>query len=225
MAGLTKEERVRRAAEKEAELRAEIEAEINTKYEDKFNDLYAEFTALKNSIQKKSEVIEVNEPKVQSTTPKKVTKIPLDTMIPVICNFPGKLVYISEKIKGYTVEWDGLGSIEYMELGELASMRNTNRRFFEDNWIVFEDSDEYTAMQIYDFLKVNKFYKNVFTPKNIDEIFSYDKDKIVRTISTLSKGMKTTIAARAKEKLDNGTLDKNIIDTLEMVLDVQFEIK
>lgn len=109
-----------------------------------------------------------------------------------------------------------------MEVGELASMRNTDRRFYEDNWIVLEDTEEYTAMQLYDFLKVSKFYEKVFTPENIDEIFTYDKDKITRVVSTLSNGLKQTIAARAKQKLDEDTLDKNIIDTLESVLNIQF---
>ena len=111
-----------------------------------------------------------------------------------------------------------------MELGELVAMRNTDRRFFEDNWIVLEDTDEYDAMQLYEFLKVSKYYNNVFTSRNVDELFSYSKDKIAKTISTLSRGMKETIAARAKQKLDENTLDKNIIDILESSLGIQFTI-
>ena len=64
----------------------------------------------------------------------------------------------------------------------------------------------------------------LFTPENIDEIFTYSKDKITKTIATLSRGLKETIAARAKQKLDEDTLDKNIIDTLESALGIQITL-
>lgn len=220
MAGLTKEERAKRAAEKEAQLAAEIEAKIRAEYEEKYNS---------KKDAEESEVIAIvsNDKETMAETAKQIQKsvrIPLDTIVPVVCNTVGGAFYSSKKIMGYTVEWEDMGSIEYMELGELASMKNTDKRFFEDNWIILSDTDEYTALQLYDFLKVSKFYKNVFTPENIDEVFTYGKDKLIKTLSTLSRGMKETIAVRAKQKLDENTLDKNIIDVLESSLGIQFTI-
>ena len=217
MANLTKEERAKREAAKEAEMKAKIEAEIEAKiraeYEKKLKD--AEAKVSKSDKEETSAVAK----KIQSSV-----RIPLDTIVPVICNTVGGAFYSSKKIMGYTVEWEDIGSVEYMELGELSSMKNTDKRFFEDNWIVFDDIEEYTASELYDFLKVSKYYKNVLTPDNIDEIFTYPKDEIVKTISTLSRGMKETIAVRAKQKLDENTLDKNIIDILESSLGIQFTI-
>lgn len=217
MANLTKEERAKREAAKEAEMKAKIEAEIEAKiraeYEKKLKD--AEAKVLKSDKEETSAVAK----KIQSSV-----RIPLDTIVPVICNTVGGAFYSSKKIMGYTVEWEDIGSVEYMELGELSSMKNTDKRFFEDNWIVFDDTEEYTASELYDFLKVSKYYKNVLTPDNIDEIFTYPKDEIVKTISTLSRGMKETVAVRAKQKLDENTLDKNIIDILESSLGIQFTI-
>ena len=86
----------------------------------------------------------------------------LDTMVTVVCNTIGGATYISKKASGYIVEWEDFGSEEYMELGELVAMRNTDRRFFEDNWITLEDTDEYDAMQLYEFLKVAKYYTGGF---------------------------------------------------------------
>lgn len=214
----TKEQRQKKEAEKEAKLKAEIEAKIRAEYEEKFK-----MKSVNNS------KINTDDKQTENTTNvarriQKAIRIPLDTIVPVVCNTVGGAIYTSKKIMGYQIEWDDIGSIEYMELGELASMRNTDRRFFEDNWIVLEDTEEYTAMQLYDFLKVSKYYNNVFTPENIDEIFTYSKDKIIKTISTLSKGLKETIAARAKQKLNEDTLDKNIIDTLETALNIQFSL-
>ena len=217
MANLTKEERAKREAAKEAEMKAKIEAEIEAKiraeYEKKLKD--AEAKVSKSDREETSAVAK----KIQGSV-----RIPLDTIVPVICNTVGGAFYSSKKIMGYTVEWEDIGSVEYMELGELSSMKNTDKRFFEDNWIVFDDTEEYTASELYDFLKVSKYYKNVLTPDNIDEIFTYPKDEIVKTISTLSRGMKETIAVRAKQKLDENTLDKNIIDILESSLGIQFTI-
>lgn len=210
MANLTKEQKKALEAEKQAQMEKEIEARIRAEYEEK----------LKNA------TVNTNNEDVTKSVVKttKATRIPLDTMVTVVCNTIGGATYISKKASGYIVEWEDFGSEEYMELGELVAMRNTDRRFFEDNWIVLEDTDEYDAMQLYEFLKVAKYYTNVFTSRNIDELFSYSKDKIAKTISTLSRGMKETIAVRAKQKLDDNTLDKNIVDTLESALGIQFTI-
>lgn len=205
----TKEQREKKEAEKRAELEAEIEAKIRAEYEKKLNDL-------SNNEGVKPFTVNVKK--------RKIARIPLDTVVPVICNTVGGAFYSSKRTLGYAVEWEDIGSVEYMELGELSSMRNTDRRFFEDNWIVFDDTEEYTASQLYDFLKVSKYYKNVLTSENIDEVFTYSKDKLIKTLSVLSRGMKQTIAARAKQKLDENTLDKNIIDILESSLGIQFDI-
>ena len=215
--GYTREQRAAKEAEKEAKLKAEIEAKIRAEYEEKLKKELANNTANSNNENN-------TESKETASRIQKMVRIPLDTIVPVVCNTVGGATYISKKIMGYQVEWDDLGSVEYMELGELASMRNTDRRFFTDNWIVLEDTVEYTAMQLYDFLKVSKYYENVFTPENIDEIVTYSKDKITKTIATLSRGLKETIAARAKQKLDEDTLDKNIIDTLESALGIQITL-
>ena len=153
----TKEQRLAREAEKQAQMEKEIEARIRAEYEEK----------LKNATVTNSE--DTTKPIVKTT---KATRIPLDTMVTVVCNTIGGATYISKKAAGYIVEWEDFGSEEYMELGELVAMRNTDRRFFEDNWIILEDTDDYDAMQLYEFLKVAKYYTNVFTSRNIDELFS-----------------------------------------------------
>ena len=209
----TKEQRLAREAEKQAQIEKEIEARIRAEYEEK--------------LKKATENIGKNDTEnVDNLIPKttKSNRIPLDTMVTVVCNTIGGATYISKKASGYIVEWEDFGSEEYMELGELVAMRNTDRRFFEDNWIVLEDTEEYDAIQLYEFLKVAKYYTNVFTSRNIDELFSYSTDRIAKTISTLSRGMKETIAVRAKQKLDDNTLDRNIIDILESSLGIQFTI-
>lgn len=216
MANLTKEQRLAREAEKEAALKAEIEKKIRKEYEEK---LKAEMN------DKNSFVEDFSNKSVRAKTIQNTVRIPLDTIVPVTCNVKGKLIYVSKKISGYTINWDNFGSTEYMDLAELVSMRNSDRRFFEDNWIICEDTDEYSAMQIYDFLKVTKYYEHVFTPENIDSVFDLTPNDIIRIVSALSNGMKETIAVRAKEKIDLKELDSNSkIEALEAALSMVFSI-
>lgn len=206
MANLTKEQRLAKEAEEKAKMQAEIEAKIRAEYEEKLK-------AAKEEL--KSNAIEI-----QNTA-----KIPLDTVVPVVCNVIGGAIYKSAKTIGYTIDWDAYGSVEYVELSELVSMRNTARRFFEDNWIVLEDTEKFTSVQLYDFLRVTKYYENAFTPETIDTIFDMNDKEIIRVVSELSKGMKDTIATRAKEKIDAKELDSNKkIEALETALNVKFSI-
>ena len=94
-----------------------------------------------------------------------------------------------------------------------------------DNWIVLEDTEDFTAVQLYDFLKVTKLYENIFTPETIDSVFELSPKDIIKIVSTLSKGMKSTIATRAKNKIDAKELDSNNkIEALEEALNVKFSI-
>ena len=195
MANLTKEQRAKREAENEAKLKAELEAKIKAELEEKIRAEFEE--KLKNA----TPTVHVTEEKenvvTKMKTIQKSAKIPLDTVVPVVCNVYGGATYISKKATGYIVEWDSFGDIEYIELGELVSMRNTDRRFFEDNWIVLEDVDDYTSVELYNFLKVGKYYEKYYTPETIDSIFDLEPSTLIRTISELSSGMKSTIASRA----------------------------
>lgn len=217
MAGLTREQRAEKEAEKKAKLELELKAKLEAELEEKIRKEYEE----KNKAVIDEERTISTDNKISSIP---LNKIPLDTIVPVVCNTQSRLIYISRKTK-LPVEWDGYGSVEYIELSELISMRNTDKRFFIDNWIILGDADDYTAMQLYDFLKVSKHYKNVFTPENIDSIFEKDAADIIRSCSTLSKGMKETIATRAKLKIDAKEIDSNSkIEALEEVLNIQFSI-
>lgn len=207
MAGLTKEQRDAKKRLEEEKLRTELEEKIRLEYEAK--------------LEKKVPEANIN----KKVIPTKYMSIPLDTLIPVTCNVKGGAIYISKRINGYTITWDEFGSTEYLELAELVAMRNSDRRFFEDNWIICEDTEDFTAMHIYDFLKVAKYYKNIFTPENIDTIFEKEPSEIIKNIAPLSKGLKETIAVRAKEKIDSGDLDSTKkINAFESALNMQFSI-
>lgn len=222
MANLTKEQRAEKEAQLEIEMKAKIkadlEAEIRAEIEERIRKELEEQLLKKNDVKPQSKLVA----KQQANKP---ISIPLDTLIPVTSNYKGKLTYISSRISGYTIKWDEFGSTEYVELSELVSMRNSARRFYEDNWIIIEDIDNFSAIQIYDFLKVGKYYENVYTPENIDSLFEQSPAEILRIVSTFSKGMKDTVAMHAKEKIDTRELDsKNKIEALSEGLGITFDL-
>lgn len=202
------EQREAKKREEEAKLRAELEEKIR-------KELEAE-------IKPKSKEVMVVDKTIASVKKNKI-KIPLDTMVPCRSGAQGILAYVSKKINGYQIEWDSYGSIEYVELGELLSMRNTNRSFYVNNWIFFEDTEEYTALDFYNFLEVSKFYENAILGDELDEVFTKSPEDIKKIVSKLSKGVKDTVAAKAKTLIDSGELDSgNRIKALEESLNVEF---
>jgi hypothetical protein len=189
-----------------AELEAKIRAELESEYKSKLT---------------KETVIISKEPEKKI---KAKVKIPLDTLVPCRSGVQGTLIYISKKINGYQIEWDSYGSVEYVELGELLSMRNTSRSFYVNNWIFFEDTDDYSALEIYEFLEVSKYYENAILGEELDEIFNKSPEDIKKIVSKLSKGVKETVAAKAKSLIDSGELDSgNRIKALEEALNVEFK--
>ena len=104
-------------------------------------------------------------------------KIESDYLIPVKSNIGGVLYYKSKKT-GYEERWDDTGVVIEMEYGELVSMRNSQKKFFINNWIVFEDTDDYTADEIYKALNVDKYYTSNGLYKDIDDIFNFSAKKI-----------------------------------------------
>ncbi len=213
MAGLTKEQKLAKEAEKEQEIRELVLKELKEKHEKEIQEL-------------KSKIENNNDESNESHNSPFNKKIPLELEVSVTSNYNGRLNFVSKRSNGYSVEWDEYGMTEYMELSELLSMRNTDRRFYEDNWIILGDTDEYTADELYKFLKVDKYYKNVYTPENIEKFFELTPDKMIKTISTLSNGMKDCIASKAQVMITEGSLDSNKkIDALSEALKVEFSKK
>jgi hypothetical protein len=153
-------------------------------------------------------------------------KIPLDTNISCKSAVRGTLTYLSKRMAGYQVVWNDFGDEEFLEFQELMSMRSTDLRFFKDNWIVIEDSDEYTAQEIMDALRVSQYYKANVDIDNFDSLFTESPDKIKTEVSKMSSGLKSTVAMRAKQLYNDGKLyDLRCIRALEESLGVELEAR
>jgi len=129
--------------------------------------------------------------------------------------FQGMLVYRSSKT-GEHFKWDRFGDEQDMEISELRSARSSSKRFFEDNWFLFDDP------AVIDYLGVGQFYKNALTVDNFDDLFELDASKIKERVSKLSAGQKKSVAYRAKQLIADGRIDSNKkITALEESLGVE----
>jgi len=155
---------------------------------------------------------------IKTETLKVKKELPMNMLVPVINATQGHLIYISKRQVGYKVEWEKFGDVEHIELIELQSMRSSQRSFFEKNWIFIDDKD------VLEFLRVEKYYKNIPTIDKFDSVFKLSPAEITTKISTMSEGMKTSIAARAKELINSGELDSmKIISAIQSATGYNFD--
>ena len=103
-----------------------------------------------------------------------------------------------------------------IELRELKSAKNSNKKFFINNWFMFDDD------WIVDYLGVRQYYKNAVRIEDFDNIFLNDPDDLKTIIGEMSKGQKRSVAYRAKELISEKKIDSiALIDVLEKSLNVE----
>lgn len=129
--------------------------------------------------------------------------------------FHGRLVYKSKK-SGELFVWDGFGSEQEMELRELKNAKNSSKKFFINNWFMFDED------WIVDYLGVRQFYKNAVSIEEFDNIFEKDADEIKEIISGLSAGQKKSAAYRARQLILEEKIDSHkAISALEKSLGIE----
>lgn len=129
--------------------------------------------------------------------------------------FQGRLVYVS-KHTGERFVWDQFGAEQEMELRELKNAKNSYKKFFENNWFMFDED------WIVDYLGVQRFYRNAVRIEDFDEIFQKDAKTISEIISDMSDGQKKSVAYRARVLIADGAIDSNkAIAALEESLGVE----
>ena len=129
--------------------------------------------------------------------------------------FQGKLVYVSPKTGEHFV-WDGFGTEQEMELLELRNAKNSAKKFFQNNWFMFDED------WIVDYLGLKHFYKHAVKIEDFDKIFEMSPAEIKNTVTALSDGQKKSVAYRAKRLIAEGEIDSNkAINALEEALGVE----
>lgn len=174
-----------------------------------------------NSKAKKQEKHDIEtknvESRPQAETRKKIVAKDIDVhqYISVKNGFHGRLVYVSKKT-GEEFHWAEFGDEQDMELSELKNVKNTNKKFFTNNWFMFDEP------WVVEYLGVAQYYKHALTMADFDDLFALSPAEIEDRLSGVSPGQKRSLVYRAKEKIDNQEIyDLRVISTLEKCLGVE----
>lgn len=154
----------------------------------------------------------------QNTESKKLLipkEIDPNQYITVRNGFQGRLVYKSKRT-GERFVWDSFGAEQDMELSELKNAKNSNKKYFINNWFMFDEP------WVIDYLGMGQYYKFAVSIQDFDKLFEKPTAEIGKIISKLSDGQKKSIAYRAKQLIADGGIDSNrTIATLEKHLGME----
>jgi hypothetical protein len=123
-------------------------------------------------------------------------------------NFDGTLVFCEG---GYDERWYGVGDTVEMPWEELKDIRKYKRSFFENNWIILESNEEYTAAQMYEALGVSQYYPVDESLKSVDDVLSMKPNEIAKFLKDKNEGYKETLYTYAKRLVEEG--DKRLDST------------
>lgn len=154
---------------------------------------------------------------VSETTKKPVVPKEIDPnqIITVRNGFQGRLVYKSKRT-GERWSWESFGAEQDMELSELKNARNSNKKYFINNWFMFDED------WVIDYLGMRQYYKNSLSIQDFDQLFKKPVGEIEDIISKLSEGQRKSVAYRAKQLIAEEEIDSNrVINTLEKCLGVE----
>ena len=154
---------------------------------------------------------------VAETTKKPVVPKEIDPnqIITVRNGFQGRLVYKSKRT-GERWSWESFGAEQDMELSELKNARNSNKKYFINNWFMFDED------WVIDYLGMRQYYKNSLNIQDFDQLFKKPVGEIEDIISKLSEGQRKSVAYRAKQLIAEEEIDSNrVINTLEKCLGVE----
>lgn len=152
-------------------------------------------TVRESAQQKQSATAEDKKPMI----PKEIDP---NQIITVRNGFQGRLVYKSKRT-GERFVWDAFGSEQDMELSELKNAKNSNKRFFINNWFMFDED------WVVDYIGMRQYYKGAIPIQDFDKLFEKPAAEIEKVVSKLSGGQKKSIAYRAKQLIAEGGIDSN----------------
>lgn len=169
-------------------------------------------TRANRSVTPKTEVAVEEKP-----TPIVAKEIDQNQIIVVRSGFHGKLVYRSPRT-GEKFAWSEFGDEQEMELRELRNAKSAKKKYFENNWFMFDEEYEW----VISYLGLTQYYKNALPIDDFDALFKKTPAEIEKAIAKLSKGQKKSVGYRAKQLIADGEIDSNkAIAALEKALGIE----
>ena len=201
MAGLTKEERLKREAEKKEALQAEAEAKAEAKYKEENDALKKQMEEMQKMLQQL--MSQQSAPVTQSlqeeySEPQK-EEIPLTKRIKVTSITTGgvnlKTSYDSGARK---FRLEHLGQTKAIQYEYLIDCINTDRWLFEDGLVYINDP------QVVEEQLLEEEYKKFLTPDKIQNILSFDVETIKQMVSNSTREIQETICSVVIDKINAG---------------------
>ncbi len=157
---------------------------------------------------------EVLDESVETKSKKKLVAKDVDPSqyVTVRNGFQGKLIYISPRT-GERFEWESFGAEQEIELRELKNAKNSKKKFFMNNWFMFDED------WVVDYLGVRQYYKHAINIDSFDDIFKLPPERLRERLSGLSNGQKRSVIYRAKDLINQEKIDSlSTIKALEETL-------
>lgn len=155
-----------------------------------------------------AETQEVSEEESPVVSYKAKKAIPMDALVMVKSAIYGKLIYVSKRIQGYKEVWNGFGEEIPMEMAELYSMKNTDRKFFTENWI------EVDPLVLRD-LQMEKYYTQAIPIDTFNSLFELSESELESKIDNMKEHIRNAFVLEAMKRVENGTL--NNLKTISLI--------
>lgn len=149
-------------------------------------------------------------------------KIDKDYLVPVKSNFDGTLIFNAENYEEF---WYKIGDVLMLPWDEIQDIRKYKRSFFQRNWIMFEDTKEYTADNFYSALGVSEYYPKGNSFKNFDDVISMKPKEIATYLQDMNNDYIEAFTGYAKRLYETGDSrmdSKTKVNAIEKVLNVNF---
>ena len=201
MAGLTKEERLKREAEKKEALQAEAEAKVEAKYKEENDALKKQMEEMQKMLQQlmSQQSVPVAQSVQEEDNEQQKEEIPLTKRIKVTSITTGgvnlKTSYDSGARK---FRLEHLGQTKAIQYEYLIDCINTDRWLFEDGLVYINDP------QVVEEQLLEEEYKKFLTPDKIQNILSFDVETIKQMVSNSTREIQETICSVVIDKINAG---------------------
>ena len=210
MAGLTKEERLKREAEKKEALKQEAEAKAEAKFKEE-NDLLKQqieqLQAMLQQLMSQQQSVPVTQSvyEPEEYVEKEQEEIPLTKRIKVTSITTGGVNLKTSYDNGARkFRLEHLGQTKAIQYEYLIDCINTDRWLFEDGLVYINDP------QVVEEQLLEEEYKKFLTPDKIQNILSFDTETIKEMVSNSTREIQETICSVVIDKINAGeSIDLN----------------
>ena len=201
MAGLTKEERLKREAEKKEALQAEAEAKAEAKYKEENDTLKKQMEEMQKMLQQL--MSQQSAPVAQSVqkedSEQQKEEIPLTKRIKVTSITTGGVNLKTSYDNGARkFRLEHLGQTKAIQYEYLIDCINTDRWLFEDGLVYINDP------QVVEEQLLEEEYKKFLTSEKIQNILTFDTETIKEMVSNATKAIQETICSVVIDKINDG---------------------